>query len=691
MNIGTWFEHYFAPSHFDDLPPLVATTRLILLILCITAIFLLIDDIVAGPAKNIGVYLFFAGSTASALGLTFLGYFLLPRLCIPFIALIIITYIIFTNNMGLHDYAMQSYPAVIILAGLLLGKRAPLLFAGASAITITWLCHAEITGLMPSKMQAYADYADLLSIVIILGATGGVMQVLMNTLTASAERARNNEAQLLEANRQLQHRAQQLEAQEIALRESTERYHALFNRSVVGVYVHDLTGQFLDANDTALTWFGYTREQIGTLNIYDLLDEVQVQTAQASMAEILRTGYNSLPGQYQVTGRDGRIMWLEIESSLLYKDGKPYAIHGIAHNITERKQAETAIRESEQKFRSITEQVQDVIFITDQHGTITYISPSSAAVFGWPAADMLNQRFPEFLAECDIPLALARFERTLRTAQTTNDLCLNMKRQDGTEFVGELRAALLYQNGTACGTIGVIRDITERQRAEEHVRAALQEKEVLLKEIHHRVKNNMQVVSSLLNLQATLLPDEQSRMMFRESQQRIKTMALIHERLYQSDNLMNIDFKNYVDHLVHDLYRSYVAPGTRIEFNIDIIGVELDLDTAIPSGLIVNELVSNAIKYAFPDNSGTVLIQLQCCRENEYEFIVADNGRGMPEGFDIEQLNSLGLQLVKGLVEEQLDGTLELQQNVPGTRWIVRFPVAPQQESDPSRLKEQTI
>jgi PAS domain S-box-containing protein len=675
MTIRTWFERYFAPSHFEELPPLVATTRIILLILCVTAISLVIDDIVAGQASNIGVYLFFAGSTAGALSLTFWGYFLLPRLCIPFIVLIIITYIIFTNEMGLHDYAMQSYPGVIILAGLLLGKRAPLLFAGVSAITIAWLCHAEITGLMPSKMQAYADYADLLSIVIILGATGGVMQVLMNTLTASAERARNNEAQLLEANRQLQHRAQQLEAQEIALRESTERYHALFNRSVVGVYVHDLTGQFMDANDTILTWFGYTREQIGTLNISDFLDEDQLQTAWASIAEILRIGYNPVPNQFQVTGHDGRVLWLEIEASLLYKDGKPSAIHGIAHDITERKQAERAIRESEQKFRSITEQVQDVIFITDLQGTITYISPSSVAVFGWPAADMLNQRFPVFLAERDIPLALAEFERILSTAQTTNDLCLNIKRQDGTEFVGELRAARIYQNGAVCGTIGVIRDITERQRAEEHIRAALQEKEVLLREIHHRVKNNMQVISSLLNLQATLLPDEESRMMFRESQQRIKAMALIHERLYQSENLMNIHFNEYVSHLVHDLYGSYGGPISRIEFTLDIAEVQLELDTAIPCGLIVNELVSNAIKHAFPDETGTVTIRLQRCPEHLYELIIQDDGIGIPEFLDINQLDSLGLQLVKGLVEEQLDGILKLEQNVPGTRWIIRFPV----------------
>ena len=220
----------------------------------------------------------------------------------------------------------------------------------------------------------------------------------------------------------------------------------------------------------------------------------------------------------------------------------------------------------------------------------------------------------------------------------------------------------------------VVRDITERQQAEEHIRAALQEKEVLLKEIHHRVKNNMQVISSLLNLQAALLPDENSRMMFRESRQRIRAMALIHERLYQSKNLMRIRFNEYVSPLVHDLYSSYGGPNPRIEFRFDIADVQLELDTAIPCGLIINELVSNAIKYAFPEGSGTVLIQLQRAPKHSYELIIQDDGIGIPEDLEIVQLDSLGLQLVEGLVEEQLDGVLDLDRDSPGTRWIIHFP-----------------
>jgi PAS domain S-box-containing protein len=314
-----------------------------------------------------------------------------------------------------------------------------------------------------------------------------------------------------------------------------------------------------------------------------------------------------------------------------------------------------------------------VIFMTDLQGTITYISPSSAAVFGWPADEMLNQHFPVFLTEGGIPLALARFEHLLSTAQTTRSLSLNMKRRDGTEFVGEIRAALIYQNGAMCGTIGVIRDITERQRAEEQLRAALQEKEVLLKEIHHRVKNNMQVISSLLHLQAPLLQDEHDRALFKESQQRVKTMALLHEKLYRSDSLHHIDAREYITALVHDVYQSYASSSSAIALHIDTVDMDWNVDIAIPCGLIINELVTNAMKYAFPDGTGTITVTLTTAPDGQRILQVSDNGIGLPQAFNLDRLDSLGLELVKGLTEEQLRGNLVVERDA-GTTFRILFP-----------------
>jgi two-component sensor histidine kinase/HAMP domain-containing protein len=221
------------------------------------------------------------------------------------------------------------------------------------------------------------------------------------------------------------------------------------------------------------------------------------------------------------------------------------------------------------------------------------------------------------------------------------------------------------------------RENEERKRAEHQLQNSLLEKEVLLKEIHHRVKNNMQVMSSLLNLQINQLQDTHAQSLFQESQQRIKTMSLIHERLYQSDNLTNINFREYVSTLVQNLYASYRTTLTNnIRLQIHIEDIRFDLDTAIPCGLIINELVSNALKYAFPQQrDGTLRVTLTRQPERWYELEIQDDGVGMPVAFDLNQMETLGVQLVKGLVEEQLGGTLRLTPH-PGTTWHIGFPSA---------------
>jgi two-component sensor histidine kinase len=182
----------------------------------------------------------------------------------------------------------------------------------------------------------------------------------------------------------------------------------------------------------------------------------------------------------------------------------------------------------------------------------------------------------------------------------------------------------------------------------------------------------MQVISSLLNLQSRLLQDSHSQQMFQESQHRIKTMALIHEKPYQSEHLTNIDFTDYVRTLAHDLYRSYGISTGNIQLTIDIEHVSFGIDTAIPCGLIINELVSNSLKHAFPGGTGLITIDMKEQPEGVYTLMIGDDGIGIPEDFDITTSDSLGLQLVKGLVEEQLAGELEMH-NEQGTTWKIIF------------------
>jgi two-component sensor histidine kinase/CHASE1-domain containing sensor protein len=212
-------------------------------------------------------------------------------------------------------------------------------------------------------------------------------------------------------------------------------------------------------------------------------------------------------------------------------------------------------------------------------------------------------------------------------------------------------------------------------KAEQTALASLKEKEVLLKEVHHRVKNNLQVICSLLNLQAGDIPEPQTREMFTDSQQRVRSMALVHEKLYQAEDLARIDFAEYVRSLATYLIRSYRPAATPITLRVEGAEVFLEVDKAVPCGLIVNELVSNALKHAFPaGRRGEICISLRAETKKHLILRVSDDGVGFPSGLDFRQTRSLGLQLVTTLIE-QLQGTIELQHH-SGTTFQLRFPAA---------------
>jgi two-component sensor histidine kinase len=215
-------------------------------------------------------------------------------------------------------------------------------------------------------------------------------------------------------------------------------------------------------------------------------------------------------------------------------------------------------------------------------------------------------------------------------------------------------------------------ELVERERTTEVVQSSLREKEMLLKEVHHRVKNNMQVISSLLNLQGKQIKDEQARLIFQESQNRVKSMALIHESLYQADDLSHIDFAEYLRKLVNHISRSYQMQTEAIKMKVNVGDIALGVDTAVPCGLIINELITNSLKYAFPaGTAGEILIDLSAS-DGGYKLTLSDNGIGLPKELDIENANTLGLKLVRTLTE-QLRGQLS-HSNGCGTKFEITFP-----------------
>jgi len=215
------------------------------------------------------------------------------------------------------------------------------------------------------------------------------------------------------------------------------------------------------------------------------------------------------------------------------------------------------------------------------------------------------------------------------------------------------------------------RDITHHKKIETQMQASIQEKNVLLKEIHHRVKNNLQIISSLLNLQSMHIEDKEALEVFKESQNRVKSMAIIHERLYQSGNFAEINVAEYLTKLIENIYASYGINIDIIKIRINAENIFLDINKAIPCFLVINEVITNSVKHAFPGGrSGEIIIDFKHIN-NEYVISIRDNGVGLPHDLDVQKTNTLGMQLINGLIM-QLDGKLEIKSN-NGTEFIITF------------------
>jgi PAS domain S-box-containing protein len=340
----------------------------------------------------------------------------------------------------------------------------------------------------------------------------------------------------------------------------------------------------------------------------------------------------------------------------------------ILANAFERKRSEEMLWEREEQYRTTIDTMGDAIHVMDDMLQIILVNNAlreRSKQLGLPTVVVGKTLFEAF------PFLPDSIRDEYDEVLTTGKPLITEERTKiaGYEFVTETRKIPILEDGKVCRVVTVIHDITERKKAEEQIKASLREKEVLLREIHHRVKNNLQVISSLLSLQAAHSKDSQYAEMLQDSQHRIRTMALIHERLYQSENLADIDFNEYVTRLVYGLVRSYNIADT-VTMTIDVEDVSLGIDAAIPCGLIINELVSNSLKHAFPHRTGEIIVQVRSSNKT-IELTVADNGIGM-EDIDFRATETLGLDLVVTLAEEQLNGEITLQRT-KGTAFTIRF------------------
>ena len=342
-----------------------------------------------------------------------------------------------------------------------------------------------------------------------------------------------------------------------------------------------------------------------------------------------------------------------------------------AETRRESKRAEKALLKSEEKYRLIAENTTDVIWTMDMNLRLTYMSPSVTHLGGYSVGEAIALSLEEMMAPASLAIAMEAFGEELAADKTQQGeaswprvLELEQRRKDGSTIWTESTIRFLHDpEGQPIGIIGITRDITERKQADDRIRTSLREKEVLLMEVHHRVKNNLQVISSLINLQSRYIKDKESLAMFKESRDRVLSMALVHEKLYRSEDLATIDFADYIKSITRHLFRTYGVDANAVRLNINCSDIFLSIDKAIPCGLIINELVSNSLKHAFPDNRrGEVSIDLHTDKDNRLTLIVSDTGIGLPENMDITNTETLGLRLISELTL-QLKGDLEIERD----------------------------
>lgn len=348
-----------------------------------------------------------------------------------------------------------------------------------------------------------------------------------------------------------------------------------------------------------------------------------------------------------------------------------------SRNITEQEKDQKALRESEHRYRTLFENASDAIFIYDLEKNFIQINRVACDRLGYSREELLQMTIldinsSEFHEKISSDIDQLQNTGDLQNENFTIFETVHLKK-DGTKIPVEVNTRIIeYDNQPV--VLCTARDITDRKKAEERIKASLEEKEILLKEIHHRVKNNMQVVVSLLKTQSSQVSDENIIKILEESQNRISAMSLIHELLYQDKDFSEINLRSFIGRLVGNLKYFYKVDNKLIEVIINSEEVFLGIDLAVPCGLIINELVSNAFKYAFPGGASGWVEILMKKDENEVLLMISDNGIGLPDDFNPAESRTIGFHLVKNMVEHQLLGKISILQT-NGVVARILFPV----------------
>jgi PAS domain S-box-containing protein len=440
---------------------------------------------------------------------------------------------------------------------------------------------------------------------------------------------------------------------------STERLQRLLDSTFEGIVVSD-HGIIVEANRPFASMLGFE------------LDELRGKPLAAFIRPESRAIENTdtrassaVAYEQRARAKDATVFPVEVRTRPIPTQGRELTMT-VIRDMTARKKTEERLRESEESYRELAESITDVFFAMDNDLTITHWNKASEYLTGVTARDAIGRSLMEVFPELLGNRAEEIFTQVMRNRGPQS--FLTEYSLGGANAVVEIRT---YP--TRRGLSVFLEDITKRTQAEQQLKASLHEKEALLKEIHHRVKNNLQIISSLLSLQSDHLTNENAGEALRDSQNRVRSMAMIHEQLYSSGDLAKIDFSQYIRDLTAQLFRTYSVQARGIELALDVEPVILEIDRAIPCGMIINELLTNCLKHGFKGKTqGIITVTLHPEEEGMIRFSVSDDGVGIAPEVDIMNVPSLGMKLVRTLTD-QLRGQVTVNRQ-RGTQFVVVFP-----------------
>lgn len=457
---------------------------------------------------------------------------------------------------------------------------------------------------------------------------------------------------------------------ERSLEESAQKLKLMIERSPIGVSTTNLKGEYLSVNPAYCEMVGYTEEELFNMKFSDITHPDDKEKNDKLYGDLINENLTSFDLEKRYIKKSGEIIHTLIRSNLVRdENGKPLFELAICEDITKQKKAINELMRSEMRMKAIFEDAIDVIAVVDlEEGKILNINDTVEKILSYKKEMLIGKSFsalfpPETKKTSKQILEELKINRAIFKSQ-------NLKRKDGTICIMDLSIAQIPWAGSKAALIN-LRDASERIHAEKIIQKDLKEKEVMLMEIHHRVKNNLQIISSMLKMQSVYIKDPKALEYFKDSQNRVKSMSLIHESLYQSEDLSKIDLGRYIKKLTNQLIRSFKDLHKDINMNLDIDDISFNINKTIPLGLLINEIVSNSFKYAFVHkDKGNINISLKK-KDELYSLIISDDGSSIPEDFDLENSESFGLHLVNALTS-QLHGQLVLERS-HGTNFKIEF------------------